>query len=79
MGTAMWLCPAQRRWNRTGRSQSSKARIGRSTRYVDVASVVMPMMAGADFVMYGPMEYSRRAFHAAGFADEMLKQSVSDL
>jgi tetrahydromethanopterin S-methyltransferase subunit H len=48
-------------------------------RYVDVASVVMPMMAGADFVMYGPMEYSRRAFHAAGFADEMLKQSVSDL
>jgi tetrahydromethanopterin S-methyltransferase subunit H len=48
-------------------------------RYVDVASVVMPMMAGADFVMYGPLEYSRRAFHAAGFADEMLKQSVSDL
>jgi len=48
-------------------------------RYVDVASVVMPMMAGADFVMYGPIEYSRRAFHAAGFADEMLKQSVSDL
>jgi tetrahydromethanopterin S-methyltransferase subunit H len=47
--------------------------------YVDVASVVMPMMAGADFVMYGPLEYSRRVFHAAGFADEMLKQSVSDL
>ncbi len=48
-------------------------------RYVDVASVIMPMMAGADFVMYGPLEYSRRVFHAAGFADEMLKQSVSDL
>lgn len=48
-------------------------------RYVDVSSVVMPMMAGADFVMYGPIEYSRRVFHVAGFADEMLKQSVSDL
>jgi tetrahydromethanopterin S-methyltransferase subunit H len=48
-------------------------------RYVDVASTVMPMMAGADFVMYGPVEYSRRAFHAAGFADEMLRQAASDL
>jgi tetrahydromethanopterin S-methyltransferase subunit H len=39
----------------------------------------MPMMAGADFVMYGPIEYARRAFHAAGFADEMLRQAASDL
>lgn len=48
-------------------------------RYVDVASVVMPMMAGADLVMYGPIEYSRRTFHAAGFADEMLRQAAADL
>jgi tetrahydromethanopterin S-methyltransferase subunit H len=48
-------------------------------RYVDVASTIMPMMAGADFVMYGPIEYARRAFHAAGFADEMLRQAASDL
>ncbi|MDD1770176.1 MAG: hypothetical protein LUO79_03735 [Methanomassiliicoccales archaeon] len=48
-------------------------------RYVDVASVVMPMMAGADFVMYGPIEYARRAMHAAAFADEMLAQSVADI
>ncbi|MGE5379341.1 MAG: hypothetical protein ACM3L5_00535 [Candidatus Saccharibacteria bacterium] len=48
-------------------------------RYVDVASTIMPMMAGADFVMYGPIEYARRAFHAAGFADEMLRQASSDL
>jgi tetrahydromethanopterin S-methyltransferase subunit H len=48
-------------------------------RYVDVASVVMPMMASADFVMYGPLEYARRAMHTAGFADEMLRQAVSDL
>jgi tetrahydromethanopterin S-methyltransferase subunit H len=48
-------------------------------RYVDVASVVMPMMAGADFVMYGPVEYARRAMHAAAFADEMLAQSVADI
>ena len=48
-------------------------------RYVDVASVVMPMMAGADFVMYGPIEYCRRAMHAAAFADELLRQSVLDI
>ena len=48
-------------------------------RYVDVASVVMPMMAGADFVMYGPIECARRAMHAAAFADEMLTQSVADI
>jgi tetrahydromethanopterin S-methyltransferase subunit H len=48
-------------------------------RYVDVASVVMPMMAGADFVMYGPIEYCRRAMHAAAFADELLRQSVQDI
>ncbi|MGD1061352.1 MAG: tetrahydromethanopterin S-methyltransferase subunit H [Methanomassiliicoccales archaeon] len=48
-------------------------------RYVDIASVVMPMMAGADFVMFGPIEYARRAMHAAAFADEMIAQSVADI
>jgi tetrahydromethanopterin S-methyltransferase subunit H len=33
-------------------------------------------MAGADFVMYGPIEYARRVFLTAAFADELVKQSV---
>ncbi|MBI0583037.1 MAG: hypothetical protein ISF22_02285 [Methanomassiliicoccus sp.] len=48
-------------------------------RYVDVASVAMPIMAGADLVMYGPLEYARRAYHAASFADEMMRQAAEDL
>jgi tetrahydromethanopterin S-methyltransferase subunit H len=48
-------------------------------RYVDVASAVMPIMAGGDFVMYGPLEYARRACYAASFADEMMRQAVADI
>jgi tetrahydromethanopterin S-methyltransferase subunit H len=48
-------------------------------RYVDVSSAVIPTMAGADFVMYGPIEYAKRVSLAATFADELVKQSVSDL
>ncbi|MFA5314018.1 MAG: hypothetical protein WC375_12010 [Methanomassiliicoccales archaeon] len=48
-------------------------------RYVDTASCVMPIMAGADFVMYGPIESSRRAMYAASFADELLCQATADL
>ncbi|MDD1768545.1 MAG: hypothetical protein LUQ55_01010 [Methanomassiliicoccales archaeon] len=48
-------------------------------RYVDLSSAVIPIMAGADFVMYGPIEYARRVSLAAAFADELVRQSVSDL
>jgi len=48
-------------------------------RYVDVASAVIPIMAGADFVMYGPIEYAKRVSLAAAFADEIVRQSVSDI
>jgi tetrahydromethanopterin S-methyltransferase subunit H len=48
-------------------------------RYVDVSSAVLPISAGADFVMYGPIEYSRRIFHAGAFADEMISQAVMDV
>lgn len=48
-------------------------------RYVDVASAVLPIMAGADFVMYGPIESSRRIFHAAAFTDHMMGQAASEL
>jgi tetrahydromethanopterin S-methyltransferase subunit H len=48
-------------------------------RYVDVSSATLPISAGADYVMYGPIEYSRRVFHAGAFADEMMSQAVLDL
>ncbi len=48
-------------------------------RYVDVSSATLPISAGADFVMYGPIEFSRRIFHAGAFADEMMSQAVMDL
>jgi len=48
-------------------------------RCVDVASSVLPIMAGADFVIYGPIEYARRAFHAASFADRMMEQAAEEL
>jgi tetrahydromethanopterin S-methyltransferase subunit H len=48
-------------------------------RYVDVASAIMPIMAGADFVMYGPLESARRIFHASAFADQMMAQAASEL
>jgi tetrahydromethanopterin S-methyltransferase subunit H len=48
-------------------------------RYVDVASAVLPIMAGADFVMYGPIEYARRVFHAASFTDRMMEQAAAEL
>jgi tetrahydromethanopterin S-methyltransferase subunit H len=46
---------------------------------VDVASAVMPITAGGDFVMYGPLEYARRACYAASFADEMMRQAAADI
>ncbi|MDW5562315.1 MAG: hypothetical protein SA339_03740 [Methanomassiliicoccus sp.] len=47
--------------------------------YVDEASAVMPIMAGGDFVVYGPLEHARRVFYAASFADEMMRQAATDL
>jgi tetrahydromethanopterin S-methyltransferase subunit H len=48
-------------------------------RYVDCSAATLPISAGADFVMYGPIEYSRRIFHTSAFADEMMSQAVLDL
>lgn len=48
-------------------------------RYVDTASAIMPIMAGGDFVIYGPIEHARRACHTASFADEMMRQAAADL
>ena len=48
-------------------------------RYVDVAASTMPVMAGADYVMYGPIEFARRTFHAVAFADQLMAQAASEL
>lgn len=48
-------------------------------RYVDTAAATMPIMAGADYVMYGPIEFARRTFHAAAFADQLMAQAASEL
>lgn len=48
-------------------------------RYVDVASAIMPIMAGADFVMYGPIESARRMFYASAFADQLMAQAAAEL
>ncbi len=48
-------------------------------RHVDTASTVIPIMAGADFVMFGPIESARRNMHAAAFADDLLRQSTEEL
>jgi tetrahydromethanopterin S-methyltransferase subunit H len=48
-------------------------------RYVDTAATAMPIMAGADFVMYGPIESGRRSMHAAAFADRLMEQASTEI
>ncbi|QLH74186.1 MAG: hypothetical protein HPY73_01130 [Methanomassiliicoccales archaeon] len=48
-------------------------------RYVDTASCALPMMAGADFVMYGPIESARRVMYSASFTDELLCHATADI
>jgi tetrahydromethanopterin S-methyltransferase subunit H len=48
-------------------------------RHVDSSAVAISMMAGADYVVYGPMEFARRVMPVAAFTDLMLSQSVQDL
>jgi len=48
-------------------------------RNVDSSAVAISIMAGADYVVYGPMEYAKRAMPVASFADKMMEQAVEDL
>lgn len=43
---------------------------------VDSASCAVAIMAGADFVMYGPLEACRRVFYTASFVDQLINQAV---
>jgi tetrahydromethanopterin S-methyltransferase subunit H len=46
---------------------------------VDSSAVAISMMAGADYVVYGPLEFAKRVMPVATFTDLMLSQSVQDL
>ena len=48
-------------------------------RNVDSSAVAIGIMAGADYVVYGPLEHAKRAMPVASFADRMIEQAVRDL
>ncbi len=48
-------------------------------RNIDSSAVAISIMAGADYVVYGPMEYAKRAMPVASFADLMMEQAARDL
>ncbi len=61
--------------------ESWRPELGRGVtfRYVDSASVALPIMAGADYVLYGPMEYAQRVMPVAAFTDDVVSQSTYGL
>jgi len=63
-------------WSMLMRLKEKDARIYRQ---VDISSAAIPIMAGADFVMYGPIEYARSVFPIAALADELIRQAISDI
>lgn len=48
-------------------------------RSVDASAVAISIMAGADYVVYGPLEYAKRTMPVASFADKMMEQAARDL
>ncbi|HSA35191.1 MAG TPA: hypothetical protein P5202_01380 [Methanomassiliicoccales archaeon] len=46
---------------------------------VDASAVAISIMAGADYVVYGPLEYAKRTMPVASFADKMMEQAARDL
>lgn len=55
---------------------------GRKERFlyanVDSASCAITIMAGADFVMYGPLEACQRIFYTASFTDQLMSQAAAE-
>jgi len=48
-------------------------------RSVDASAVAISIMSGADYVVYGPLEYAKRTMPVASFADKMMEQAARDL
>lgn len=47
-------------------------------RYVDESACSAAIMAGADYLMFGPLEAARRIIYAATFTDELMRQASLD-
>ncbi len=58
---------------------SSRAGSGALYRNVDMASTIAPIMSGADFLLFGPLEAAERSLYAAAFTDELMRQASMDL
>ncbi len=53
---------------------------GRAARnVVDLSSNVMPVMLGADFVLYGPIEYADRVFDVVAFAEVAVEEAMDGM
>ncbi|HQQ25332.1 MAG TPA: hypothetical protein PLR51_03525 [Methanomassiliicoccales archaeon] len=48
-------------------------------RSVDASAVAISIMSGADYVVYGPLEYAKRTMPVASFTDKMMEQAARDL
>ncbi len=48
-----------------------------SCKHVDVASSVLPVLFGADFVLYGPIENARYVFDATAFVEMLVEERNS--
>lgn len=46
---------------------------------VDVSSNIMPIMLGADFILFGPIEYADRVFDAAAFAEIAIEEAMDGM
>ena len=47
-----------------------------SKKFVDIASSIIPIVFGADFVLYGPIENARYIFDAAAFAEILVEENA---
>lgn len=49
-----------------------------SKKFVDVASNMIPVILGADFVLYGPIENAAHVFDAVAFAEIIAEEAMED-
>lgn len=50
-----------------------------SRKFVDVASSVIPVVLGADFVLYGPIENASKVFDAVAFAEIITEEAMDGM
>ncbi len=62
-------------WEGLARKRGEEPSLYRS---VDISSISLPIAAGADFVIYGPIEYAKKAFYSAAFSHQLIRQAVQE-